>query len=397
LFYGTSFAAPGGPCRPDPVGAAIFFNVFHKETRMEKRILAVLIAALSGGAYAQSTYVTSGAGGTVVTNGFGQCWQSGSAGGSASAVACPPAGAGQSTAMTAQRTQVAQADRNARTTEAPSRAGDKSTAPQAAGATTSAANPPPAPGYVGSGAGVVATNPFGLCWRAGSDWSPDKAAAPCDAVPRAAVAPVPVVKAEPPPAPAPLAAAAPTPAPQPIVIEKITLSTDVLFGFNKAELTPAGQQKLDDLAKSAQGANVERVVLTGHADRIGSEGYNQELSEQRAQAVADYLKSKGVDSSRLQVAGKGESEPVTGDQCKRLGAESNKNQKLIACLQPDRRVDAELLGSREQTAGSPPATGASGTSSGTTSGSSSFSGSSGGARSGSASGSSSSESGSTNK
>ena len=266
---------------------------------MEKRILAILIATLAGGAYAQST----------------------------------------NQGVTA--------------------AADKSTASQPAGATSNAANPPPSRGYVGSGAGVVATNPFGLCWRMGSDWTPDKAALPCDAVPRAAVAPVPVVKAE--PTPAPLAAAAP--APEPVVIEKITLSTDVLFGFNKSELTPAGQQKLDDLAKQAQGANVERVVLTGHADRIGSEEYNQELSEQRAQAVADYLQQKGVDSSRLQVAGKGESEPVTGDQCRRMGPESNKNQKLIACLQPDRRVDAELLGSREQTAGrgSPAATGAAGT------------------------------------
>jgi OOP family OmpA-OmpF porin len=327
-----------------------FLNVFHKETRMEKRILAVLIAALAGGAYAQSTY--------------------------------------QGTAAPA----------------------DKSTASQTAGATRNAANPPPTTGYVGSGAGVVATNPFGLCWRAGSEWTPDKAASPCDAVPRAAVAPVPVVKAEPPPAPAPLAAAAP--APEPVVIEKITLSTDVLFGFNKSELTPAGQQKLDDLAKQAQGANVERVVLTGHADRIGSEDYNQELSEARAQAVADYLSSKGVDKNHLQVAGKGESEPVTGDQCKRMGKESNKNQKLIACLQPDRRVDAELLGSREQTAGRAPAstgaagtTGTSGSSSGSASGTISAPGSSGssgysgtsGSSAGSSGSSSSSESGSTNK
>jgi len=268
---------------------------------MEKRILAVLIAALAGGAYAQSAY--------------------------------------QGTAAPA----------------------DKSTASQTAGATTNAANPPPSQGYVGSGAGVVATNPFGLCWRAGSDWTPDKAAAPCDAVPRAAVAPVPVVKAEPTPAPAPLAAAAPAP----VVIEKITLSTDVLFGFNKAELTPAGEQKLDELAKSAQGANVDKVALIGHADRIGSEDYNQQLSEERAQAVADYLKQKGVDSTRLQVEGRGKSEPVTGNQCDKMGPANNKNAKLIACLQPDRRVDAELLGSRESTASSasPSASGA--TSSGT--------------------------------
>ncbi|HUQ76075.1 MAG TPA: OmpA family protein [Burkholderiales bacterium] len=244
-----------------------------------------------------------------------------------------------------------------------------------AGRTATVQNPPPAPGYVGSGAGVVATNPYGLCWRMGSDWTPDKAAAPCDGVPRASMAVPPPVAAAPAPAPqaapepAPLVAAVPAPTPTPIVIEKVSLSTDVLFEFNKSELRANGQQKLDDLARSAQGANVERVRLIGHADRIGSEEYNKELSEKRAQAVADYLAQKGVDSSRLQVEGRGESDPVTGNQCDKLGKQSNKNPKLIACLQPDRRVDAELLGSRESTAGtgSPSATGATGTSSGSSS------------------------------
>jgi OmpA-OmpF porin, OOP family len=185
---------------------------------------------------------------------------------------------------------------------------------------------------------------------------------------------------KPEPAPAPLAAAAPAPT----VIEKITLNTDVLFEFNKAELRPSGQQKLDDLAAKAKDANVDQIVLTGHADRIGSEEYNQELSEKRAQAVADYLKSKGVDSGRLQVAGKGESQPVTGNECSKLGKDNNKNQKLIACLQPDRRVDAELLGSREQTASTPSAPAATGATS-----------SSGSASGASGSSATSSESGST--
>jgi OOP family OmpA-OmpF porin len=329
---------------------------------MEKRILAVLIAALAGGAYAQSN-VTSGASGSAVTNPYGLTWQSSASG------AAPAA----RTQVAQANTQVAQAN-----TAAPA---TRSTAPAAAGATARAGNPPPSTGYVGSGAGVVATSPFGLCWRSGAEWSPDKAAAPCDAVPRASIPPAPIAKApEPVAEPTPIAAAAPAP----IVIEKITLSTDVLFEFNKAELRPAGQQRLDELAKSAQGANVDKVVLVGHADRIGSEEYNQELSEKRAQAVADYLAQKGVDSSRLQVEGKGKAEPVTGNDCDKMGPASNKNAKLIACLQPDRRVDAELLGSRESTAstGAPSAAGAS-------SGSSSSAGSAGGVTS--------SESGSTSK
>jgi len=319
---------------------------------MDKRILAVLIAAFAGSAAAQGT-VTGGASGVPVKNGFGDTWHSGMA------------------ATPAARAQVAQASTSAGATSAPRRT---SSAANAAGNNASLNNPPAPPGYVGTGnAGVVATTPFGLCVHAGSEWTPDKAAAPCDAVPRASVAPVPVAAAAAPaPEPQPLAAA---PTPAPVVIEKVSLSTDVLFGFNKSQLTPAGEQKLDELARDARGANVEKVVLTGHADRIGSEQYNQELSEKRAQAVADYLASKGVDSSRLDVQGRGESDPVTGNQCQKMGKESNKNQKLIACLQPDRRVDAELQGSRENTAstgtsstsGSTGSTGTSGSTSGSSS------------------------------
>ena len=321
---------------------------------MDKRILAVLMAAFAGSAAAQGT-VTGGASGVPVKNSFGDTWHSGMA------------------ATPAARAQVAQASAPAGATAAPRRT---SSAANAAGNNAALNNPPAPPGYVGTGnAGVVATTPFGLCVHAGSEWTPDKAAAPCDAVPRAAVAPAPIAAAPAPapePQPQPLAAA---PTPAPVVIEKVSLSTDVLFGFNKAQLTPAGEEKLDQLARDAQGANVEKVNLIGHADRIGSEDYNKELSEKRAQAVADYLASKGVDSSRLDVQGRGESDPVTGDQCRKMGKESNKNQKLIACLQPDRRVDAELLGSRENTAStgtssSSGSTGSTGTS-GSTSGSSS--------------------------
>ena len=257
---------------------------------------------------------------------------------------------------------------------------------------------PPSSGYVAAGGGtVVATNPFGLCWRSGAEWSPEKAAEPCDAVPRASTPPAPVAAAPAPtpaptPAPAPIAAA-PIAAPPP-VIEKVTLSTDLLFEFNKAELRPSGEQKLDELAKSAQGAAVDRVVVAGFADRIGTEEYNKDLSERRAQSVADYLASKGVDKNRLQVEGYGEEKPVTGNECSKMGPERKSNTKLVACLQPDRRVEVELLGSREVARGTTPApagAGATGTSGSSPSGStgSSPSGSTGSSPSGSTGSSSS--------
>ncbi len=165
------------------------------------------------------------------------------------------------------------------------------------------------PGYVTDGSGHAVLSGSGTCWKTG-EWTPDKAREPCDVVPRAAT-PAPVAQAERAEPPPPVAAA-PVEQPAPPVIQKLTLSTDVLFAFNKAELQPGGQQKLDELAARAKGADVDRV----------------------------------------QAEGKGESDPVTGDQCKNMGRESARNAKLVACLQPDRRVDVELLGSREVASGS---------------------------------------------
>jgi OOP family OmpA-OmpF porin len=239
------------------------------------------------------------------------------------------------------------------------------------------------PGYVSSSENQVWTSPYGLCWKT-TDWTPEKAAAPCDAVRTVQVAsPPPVAVAAPPPAPTPLVAAPP---PQPPVIEQISLSSDVLFAFDKAELLPAGQQKIDEIAGRLKGANVQLINTIGHADRIGPDQYNQQLSEKRAAAVKDYLAQKGIETNKVRSEGRGESEPVTGDQCKGV-----KGSKLISCLQPDRRVDIEVRGEKE-TAGTPTSPSAGGTA-GSTSGSGTLS-APGGASSG-ASPASGSSSGST--
>jgi len=213
-----------------------------------------------------------------------------------------------------------------------------------------------APGYVTQPSGGPVTSQFGLCWHTGF-WTPDMAAEPCDRTPRAAMAPVPVAAA-PAPTPAPVAAA-PTPAPvvaaAPPPLEKVSLNSDVLFAFNKAELTDAGKAEIDKVVDRVKDAKVENITLVGHADRIGSDEYNQRLSERRAEAVKAYLQQKAA-AQNLQASGKGESQPVTGDQCKSI-----KNRgKLIECLQPDRRVEVEIFGTRQASTGGA-ATGASAT------------------------------------
>ena len=211
-----------------------------------------------------------------------------------------------------------------------------------AGAQTN--NPANSGGYVTNSSSQHATGAFGQCVRTGY-WSPALAAEPCDATPRASAPPPPVVRQE------PVAQAAPAPvapvvvAPLRPVIEKVTLTSDVLFEFGKSTLRDSGKQKLDELAGRIGGANVEEIVAVGHADRIASENYNQKLSEERANAVKVYLTDKGVSPQLIKAEGKGESAPVA--DCQKMGPERASNKKLVNCLQPDRRVEIEVFGTRE--------------------------------------------------
>lgn len=185
-------------------------------------------------------------------------------------------------------------------------------------------------GYVIDQRGYVAKSGTGLCWRTGY-WTPAMAIAECD--------PDLVKKDEPKTRAVEAAAAAPKPAAQ-----KVTMAADALFDFDKALLRPEGKAKLDQLANDIKGIKLEVIIAVGHADRIGSDKYNQKLSERRAAAVKDYLVSKGVEANRVYAEGKGEKQPITGDTC---GKSVAKTKKLIACLQPDRRVEIEVIGTQQ--------------------------------------------------
>jgi OOP family OmpA-OmpF porin len=195
-------------------------------------------------------------------------------------------------------------------------------------------------GYATDSRNEYVKNPFNLCWRAGY-WTPAMASGECDPdlVPKPAL-----VAAPAPAAPAP----APKPAPIVPVAERVTLSADVLFAFDKAVLTEPGRKILDDLVAKAQSIALEVVIGIGHADRIGSAAYNQGLSVRRAVAVKSYFVAKGIPENRVYAEGKGETQPVTGDKCRNMGRENGRNAKLVACLQPDRRVEIEVIGTRQR-------------------------------------------------
>lgn len=101
---------------------------------------------------------------------------------------------------------------------------------------------------------------------------------------------------------------------------------------------------LDTFAGELKGTSYDVISVEGHTDRLGTAAYNQKLSAERADSVKSYLVSSGgVDGTKISATAKGETQPVTqADECKGNKATA----KLIACLQPDRRVVVEVMGTR---------------------------------------------------
>ncbi len=186
--------------------------------------------------------------------------------------------------------------------------------------------------YVIDARNEVARSGTGLCWRTGY-WTPaaaanDPAGCACDKdiLPKEKCEPKTAATSGVKPASA-----------------KVTLAADALFDFDKAVLRPEGKKALDDLVAKANSLNLEVIIAVGHTDRLGSDAYNQKLSEKRAAAVKTYLVGKGIEANKVYTEGKGEKQPKTGATCKG----EKKSKALIQCLQPDRRVDVEIIGTQK--------------------------------------------------
>ncbi|MFX3622432.1 MAG: outer membrane protein OmpA [Limnobacter sp.] len=180
-------------------------------------------------------------------------------------------------------------------------------------------------GYVVDGSGKVVKDGSGECIRT-SYFTAALAIQECDPdlIPKK-------------PAPAPVAAPAPAPEPAPTpVITKVSLEADAYFDFDKATLKQGGKDRIDsEIAKLGQ-VDLNSVIAIGHTDSIGSDAYNQKLSERRAQAVKDYMVSKGVAADRIQIKGMGESQPVADNKTRegraknrRVEIEFNATQKVV--------------------------------------------------------------------
>ncbi|KAE8761988.1 OmpA family protein [Paraburkholderia madseniana] len=131
----------------------------------------------------------------------------------------------------------------------------------------------------------------------------------------------------------------PAPAPTAQAPQKITLRADSLFRFDggsEAAILPAGKRHLDDVVTGLkQVPAVRELKITGFADRLGSDAYNQSLSLQRAHTVRQYLRTHGV---TLPMTAQGQ-----GSANQLVTCQQTKRDELVRCLEPNRRVEIEFV------------------------------------------------------
>ena len=193
-------------------------------------------------------------------------------------------------------------------------------------------------GYTQADGSPVVKNAYGECWKLPTTY--DKARdglVECGDREAAKPAPAPAPK----PAPAPVVVA---PKPQ-TVIKTVSLSAEGLFGFNSAQII-AGNQQLEALVSSLKADKLlKTVAVEGHTDYLGSDKYNQALSEKRANAVKDYFVAAGVPADKVTAVGKGETEAKLTAEC--TAKKFKRRADLIACLAGDRRFDVTVETAKE--------------------------------------------------
>lgn len=123
------------------------------------------------------------------------------------------------------------------------------------------------------------------------------------------------------------------------VTENHTLDAGILFPFDGSNLSAEGKQAVAQVVTSSNNLQNTEFEVYGYTDRIGSDAYNNKLSQKRADAVAAELQNNGVTTLKAS-EGRGKSNPVTGDKCNSVQG----RKALIDCLAADRRVEVVVTG-----------------------------------------------------
>ncbi|OWY38418.1 hypothetical protein CEK28_12315 [Xenophilus sp. AP218F] len=142
-------------------------------------------------------------------------------------------------------------------------------------------------------------------------------------------------------------------APKPTMVavkEKVTLSAKVLFNFDKATLRPDAKNELDPLVSKLKAhagkGYLNGVEIDGYTDFLGSDKYNNALSQKRADAVKAYFVDAGIPAEKVAAVGKGKADAKMTEECKAKFPKYAKNKKqnaeIKACIESDRRVELTI-------------------------------------------------------
>ena len=107
----------------------------------------------------------------------------------------------------------------------------------------------------------------------------------------------------------------------------LTMPSGITFAFNRFDVQPQFRPTLDQVAQTLSAYPQTLLDIYGHTDSVGSDAYNQTLSENRARSVADYLSSRGVQSARMATQGFGETQPVA-DNATEAGRAQNRRVEI---------------------------------------------------------------------
>lgn len=127
----------------------------------------------------------------------------------------------------------------------------------------------------------------------------------------------------------------------------VTFSSNVLFGFDRSDLTQEAKNTVNDLYTILQKYPDEDVLIIGHTDNVGTDSYNQQLSEKRAGSVAAYLGQLGVTQDRISTKGMGESDPKVPNDTEAHRAE-NRRVEFVLTANAKMKQEAEQQAQQQQ-------------------------------------------------
>lgn len=125
----------------------------------------------------------------------------------------------------------------------------------------------------------------------------------------------------------------------------VTFDSGILFAFDSDALQPNARANLTELAQSLQRHPNTNVLIVGHTDATGADDYNMNLSYRRANSAAQYLQAQGVAGSRVETAGRGETEPIASNDSE-TGRQENRRVEIAIFASEDLQDEARAAAAR---------------------------------------------------